>query len=782
MDMRNDGWRGPGVSRDSDRKESLSRMSRAVVGHAEGLCKAVKLTSLKWMAPLVTGAVAVAWAGVLVDFAARDDWEGISRTGHVLASLLLYTTAGTILGLGAAAVVAGHRAAERRVGTRWPSWGPRLAPMLGAILSVVAGSWTAFWMFSGERVRGTSLHSWGPWVVLVLVAMAGAIFGRCVQVVAQLVDSRRWAPLLASALGLIIISAVLVRVDLTVYVSLYSHLHTSLEGGAALLSFIGITPLLARSVRQSALAAMWVNRAAAACAAVTLGFVLIVPLRSHVGEALRHAWREPVYVGRMLSRAQIVEGFVRDPRGWRGATMSSVVMLRERYDIATTARSPAWDQPLSEPPSVAKRIAALRGDHDYNVVFFYVDTLRADVARDPKVMPNAVQFAQEAIDFQKAYTTGSDTLHALPGLVGGTYDLFSEQPNDLVRVARSAGYQSLLVVARSAHEFLSRLLPGFHLDQTIEVSDYAAGNEEVWGYGADQPTAARITDRALEWLREHGRDQRFFLWLFNFDVHNWRELDEAYVRHVGKQYGLLDESDRAWKYRIVARSIDVQLARLLAGLKETSLDENTIVVLVSDHGEGLGRDGFWVHSVFLWEDLVHVPLIMKVPGIQPKIVKDVVSIVDVAPTIARYMASNAETRGYQGEDLLTYLVPDRPKRRLPLVLMSTLKEVPVRLGLIHPDSPFKLVLPLEGAVPELYDLRASDPDAVDVGPDNRQEMLRLLNELVRAPLFPRLDEAGSGPLDQAAKDGRTAIAVEAAQAEEARLKTVPSASAAAVSP
>ena len=42
--------------------------------------------------------------------------------------------------------------------------------------------------------------------------------------------------------------------------------------------------------------------------------------------------------------------------------------------------------------------------------------------------------------------------------------------------------------------------------------------------------------------------------------------------------------------------------------------------------------------------------------------------------------------GYQGEDLLSTLVPGHPKRRLPLVLMGTLKEVPVRLGLIDPES------------------------------------------------------------------------------------------------
>jgi hypothetical protein len=268
-------------------------------------------------------------------------------------------------------------------------------------------------------------------------------------------------------------------------------------------------------------------------------------------------------------------------------------------------------------------------------------------------------------------------------------------------------------------------------------------------------------DRTLDWLREHP-GQRFFLWMFNFDVHNWRELDEPYVRQKGKQYNLYDEADPIWRYRVVARDVDVQFGRLLDGMRELGIADDTVVLFVSDHGEGLGREGFWVHSVFLWEQLIHVPLLLKVPGITPAVVEDVVSLVDIAPTLARSMAPNADTAGYQGEDLLSYLVPGRPQRRLPLVLMSTLKEVPVRLGLIDPASPWKLVLPLEGAVPELYDIRTQDPDAVDVSRDHDAEMLRLLNELVRAPLFPRLSEAGTdGALDQAALEGKTAIDKEA---------------------
>ena len=402
------------------------------------------------------------------------------------------------------------------------------------------------------------------------------------------------------------------------------------------------------------------------------------------------------------------------------ATMSSVVKLRERYDIATTSRSAAWDARLDEPRSLKEKIAKLRGPKDPNILVFYVDTLRADIARDARVMPNTVGIRVALGGLPACVYDRLGHAPRSPGHHRRQLQSFSEQPNDILRVARGAGFRSVLTVAQSAHEFLSKMLPQFKFEETAEVQDYAAGNENVWGYGADQPTSSRIVDRALDWLREH-QGQRFFLWMFNFDVHNWRELDEPYVRQKGKQYNLFDEADPVWRYRVVAHDVDVQFGRLLEGLRELGMEDDTVILFVSDHGEGLGREGFWVHSVFLWESLIHVPLLLKVPGIAPATVDEVVSLVDVAPTLARTMAPNADTTGYQGEDLLSYLVPGKPQRRLPLVLMSTLKEVPVRLGIIDAGSPWKLVLPLEGAVPELYDIRTQDPDALDVSRDTTRK-------------------------------------------------------------
>jgi hypothetical protein len=710
--------------------------------------------------PLVTSAVLVGWLEVTADALHRTSWEGVPRATHVVAAVVLLTAIGVLTAVVSALLVAGYQALEVRLTRRFGAarW---LAPLVGAVLAVASTASTAFWTFSGERIRGTTIGTWGPWALMVLAAGAGAVGAVALKALGRILGDGKPRLSFGLAGALLIAAVVLSRLDLTFYVSLYARLHTLLELSAGVFAvtalLLGLSVGVARRPRLARATAVF----AAGAGVVALCFVVFDPLRRWVEDSLRHAWREPVYVGRMLSRTQIAEGFIRDPRGWRGATMSSVVKLRERYDIATTSRSAVWDAPLDEPAWLKEKIAKLRGAKEPNVLVFYVDTLRADIARDAHVMPNTVSFASRSIDFRRAYTTGSDTLHALPGITGGSFNLFSEQPNDILRVARGAGFRSVLTVAQSAHEFLSKMLPQFKFEETAEVQDYAAGNENVWGYGADQPTSSRIVDRALDWLREH-QGQRFFLWMFNFDVHNWRELDEPYVRQKGKQYNLYDEADPIWRYRVVARDVDVQFGRLLEGLRELGMEDDTVILFVSDHGEGLGREGFWVHSVFLWESLIHVPLLLKVPGIAPAAVDDVVSLVDVAPTLARTMAPNADTTGYQGEDLLSYLVPGKPQRRLPLVLMSTLKEVPVRLGIIDPAAPWKLVLPLEGAVPELYDIRTQDPDALDVSRDHDAEMLRLLNELVRAPLFPRLSEAGTdGALDQAAVEGRTAIDKEA---------------------
>jgi hypothetical protein len=395
---------------------------------------------------------------------------------------------------------------------------------------------------------------------------------------------------------------------------------------------------------------------------------------------------------------------------------------------------------LNEAPEIWSQLASLRrGQQRYDIIVYYVDTLRQDVANDRKLMPNVSAFSDAALDFTRAYATGSDTLRSLPALTGGNYDPSLTRPNDLLRVARRADYESVLVIAKSANEFLGKLRPEFNFARTIAIQDYPQ-DREVWGYGAQQPTAKDVVDAGLAALRQK-RQRPLFLWLFNFDQHNWAQLEMPYLEEAARRHGVPDDPEGLpWRYRVVARTIDEQFGRLLQGLEAEKRTNSTIVLFVSDHGEALGRDGFWVHSVFLWEPLIRVPLRLKVPGLPPRRIRDKVSLVDVAPTLARYMDPMASTAGYQGEDLLGHLLPKKPTRRHPILLQAASKDVLVRVGLIDPVEEYKLVLSLEASFPELYDLRAADPDAVTVTREKPALTLSALQKLVRSPVFPRSAE------------------------------------------
>ena len=93
--------------------------------------------------------------------------------------------------------------------------------------------------------------------------------------------------------------------------------------------------------------------------------------------------------------------------------------------------------------------------------------------------------------------------------------------------------------------------------------------------------------------------------------------------------------------------------------------------------------------------------------------------------------------GYQGEDLLGYAVPNRPPRRLPLLLTAASKDVLVRVGMVDPVRDWKLVLSFEAALPELYDLSDTEPDDENLAEAHPKVALSMLRGLSRSPVFPR---------------------------------------------
>jgi len=128
---------------------------------------------------------------------------------------------------------------------------------------------------------------------------------------------------------------------------------------------------------------------------------------------------------------------------------------------------------------------------------------------------------------------------------------------------------------------------------------------------------------------------------------------------------------------------------------------------------------------------------LRVPGVEPRAVDDVVSLVDVAPTLARFLVPDASLRGYHGEDLLTYADPERAPRRFPVIFGAALRDELVRVGMIEDGGKAKLVVRLEAAQTELHDLARRAPDDVNIAADEPERAERLLRTVAKSPLFPR---------------------------------------------
>ena len=700
------------------------------------------LNFLGLLARLVSAGVLATWCMVAADACVRSGWAYFSVSRHVCGSLGLYAMVGALLGLLTTCLVwLEWRLLGRRLSANEPRALRIRAAFYGAV-GALASMGTAIYTFSGEHVARTLLRSIGPLLFMLGAGAATAAGAAALLLALRLLLAKRrrmfWLIVALFAAS----GALVVWIDLTKYVSLYSRIHTILELAAALslgAAFaLGLHALTLRSARGEAIA-----RSMGALGLLWLvAFVALARIRLRIDDWLRHVWLEEAYVGRVLRREQVAEEFLKNPLHWRGINMSRVARVRERFPLGVPSIAPQWLSPAAEEPDFAERISALRGPkRGYNVIVYYVDTLRDDIARDRQVMPNLARFADSSLDFRNAYAAGSDTLRSLPALTGGNYDVSTTPKNDLLRVATRAGYDRQLVIAKSAREFIGKLRPDFHFDRTTDIEDYPK-EMQVWGYGAQQSTARPVVDRGLELLRARRHTSKpYLLWLFNFDQHNWHELDTPYVEHLAQVHHIpIDNGDQSWRYRAIAAGIDAEFGRLIKGLEAQKLMSDTVLLFVSDHGEALGRDGFWVHSVFLWDQLIRVPLLLHAPGLGARRIDERVSLVDVAPTLARYMLSAPDMAGYQGEDLLGYLLPDRPPRRLPLLLTAAAKDVLVRIGLVDPVRNKKVVLSLEAALPELYDLGSSDPDAANLADAQPKPTLELLRQLYHSPIFPQSAE------------------------------------------
>lgn len=187
-------------------------------------------------------------------------------------------------------------------------------------------------------------------------------------------------------------------------------------------------------------------------------------------------------------------------------------------------------------------------------------------------------------------------------------------------------------------------------------------------------------------------------------------------QHDGFDYRGLDPAAqrlaRSYYYSLV-QLVDGHLLRLWDCLDRLGLTENTLVIVTSDHGELLGDHGLWMKGPFHYEELARVPFLMMGPGVAPGAIRDdVVSLVDVVPTVLAAAGIPIATDAVDGVDLLA---PQAPEART--VLCETVLDWQGMICRSVIGRQHKLTHYAGAAYGELFDLEADPEETTNLWDD-----------------------------------------------------------------
>jgi arylsulfatase A-like enzyme len=316
----------------------------------------------------------------------------------------------------------------------------------------------------------------------------------------------------------------------------------------------------------------------------------------------------------------------------------------------------AQDPAPPAPPAFAP--VPLSVPKDFDVVLITIDTLRADhlssYGYERKTSPNLDAIAAAGTRFAHGWAHAPSTRYSMPAIMTGRL------PLDVRYDTSIPGWPGIAKEATTLAEMLAPLgfatgaitsyhyFSGHGFEQGFQ--SYDNSNARLHADGAEGPahshgsSAAENTDKAIAFVDAHAT-QRFFLWVHYYDPHY------DYMAHPEAPAWGDREIDR---YDQEIFYTDLHIGRLVADLKARGLWDRTVLVVTGDHGEGFGEHGVTEHGYHLYAAQTKVPLIIRVPGLAPRVSETPAGHVDIMPTLANLAGapSSAEMMGHSLVDVL----------------------------------------------------------------------------------------------------------------------------------
>ncbi len=377
----------------------------------------------------------------------------------------------------------------------------------------------------------------------------------------------------------------------------------------------------------------------------------------------------------------------------------------------------------AEPTPEAKAEDRGKLPSDLNVILLSVDSLRGDLGfmgYPRPITPALDKLAARSVIFEHAYSMASYTGKAIGPMMCGKYASethmgwahYNRYPETDIMVSERLRAAGIYTMAIQAHWYFK---PNTGIGRGFDLFDISAA--PPGGIDATTDTSIssdRLSDSAIKVLgNPQNTSKRFYAWIHYFDPH------ADYERHPGvPDFGnkVRDQYDHEVRWN------DDQMGRLLDFIATQPWASKTAIIVTADHGEAFGEHKMFRHGFEVWEELVHVPLVVYVPGVAPKRVGVRRSLVDLVPTILDLMGVDpGQPRG--DYDFLSgvSLVPDIVAApNAPLAQRDILVDMPpgpfneARRAFIHGDQ--KLII-AGGVRYQLYDLIADPGEKNDLSDD-----------------------------------------------------------------
>jgi uncharacterized protein len=277
----------------------------------------------------------------------------------------------------------------------------------------------------------------------------------------------------------------------------------------------------------------------------------------------------------------------------------------------------------------------------YNIIWLASESWRADTL-DEKIMPNTWTFSANAARFTRNYSGGNGTrmgiFSSFMGIPGNYWFSFldSHRGAAIIDVLQKQQYQmSFYTSAKFSYPEFDKAI--FAQVPSEQLHDK---NKNGTGWENDRDNVSSL----LSFIDKRDPTKPFFTFMFFESPHAryYFPLTSVIAKPYFDDLNYATLSKEALRKDIVpiknryinsVHHLDMQFGRIFDYLKQNQLLDNTIVVLLGDHGEEFMEHGFWGHNSTFVDQQVRTPLVIYAPGMKPLVSNQMTSHMDVVPTI-----------------------------------------------------------------------------------------------------------------------------------------------------